>query len=781
MNIILSLKSYLKFLGRNKVYTAIDLFGLSISLMFVLLIAVYTVQEFTTDKFQENKERIYFIGCEDAPVAGAAIPYMLKERYPEIENACPIVTDQISDLPVSVEGKKFNANITFADTSFFSMFSFPLLQGDPKNVLVDKMSIVLSQSFARKAFGTEDVVGKSIAINDSIHFTVTGVMTDLKHSAIKEADALMPWRIVGEFNPSLAPDQMGNAGSTLCAVMVHKGVDFKQKTNDILEWYKTFFWPYQMGVWKEVRMETLNDFYFSGWADGGPLNTGDRTMVLLLMSVGIIVLVFALLNYINLTVAQAGFRAKEMATCRLLGSSRMELFWRLMGESTLLCLIALGLAILLAFWVVAPASNLLQCNLDLTVLFHPEWMVVMLLTVLVVGSLAGWLPAVVISSAKPIDIVKGTLRVKTKMVFSKVFITFQNFITIVMLSCSFAMILQINHLIKAPLGYNTKNIFVVGNTALNPTQSQTFLNKSQGISGVSRAGMSMGLPMFGSNNSTNEYLDGGIKKNISFQQYVMDHNAFDILGLKVLQDNHLSTPSWYLNETAMKEMNLPKDATDFSLVGRKEAIPIAGIISDFHERNATSRIAPVMFMFDERGMRPWHFIIEITGNPYETVKEIEKTYEELSGGAALSGEFMDNAIQASFESQIRMAKIVTIVTVIGIIISLLGLLAMSTYFIQQRSLEIAVRKVFGSETKQVWTQLVKTFLIYVIIAFVFAIPVSWYVMNDWLSSYSYRISLNPLIFLAAGLFCLLISFLTVFLQSKKAAERNPIDSFRHKE
>ena len=128
-----------------------------------------------------------------------------------------------------------------------------------------------------------------------------------------------------------------------------------------------------------------------------------------------------------------------------------------------------------------------------------------------------------------------------------------------------------------------------------------------------------------------------------------------------------------------------------------------------------------------------------------------------------------------------MAKIVTIVTVIGIIISLLGLLAMSTYFIQQRSLEIAVRKVFGSETKQVWTQLVKTFLIYVVIAFVFAIPVSWYVMNDWLSSYSYRISLNPLIFLAAGLFCLLISFLTVFLQSKKAAERNPIESFRHKE
>lgn len=783
MNLILNTRSYLNFLSRNKGYTAIDLFGLSISLMFVLLIAVYTAQELSTDSFQKNKERIYFVGNEETPAAGAAIPYMLKERYPEIENVCPIVPyNSITPSPLSIEGKLFNANIVFADTSFFSMFSFPLLQGDPKNVLVDQTSAVLSQSFARKTFGTEDVMGKTFSIGDSLHFTVTGVMADMKHSTLKEADLLMPWRIVKKFNSSLAPDQLNNAGSTICAVMVHEGVDFTKRTNDILEWYKTFFWTYKWGIWKEVHIIPLKDFYFSGLDTFGIMNKGDRTLVLLVMSVGAIVLIFALLNYINLTVAQAGFRAKEMAICRLLGSTRKELFWRLMGESVILCLIALSMAILFAFWVVTPVSNLLQCNLDLTVLFHPEWIGAMLLMVLIVGSIAGWFPAVVISSAKPIDIVKGNLRVKTKMVYSKVFITFQNFITIMMLSCSFVMILQIIHLINAPLGYNTKNIFVVENTAFRtPSKAKVFADKLYNISGVGKVGMCAGVPMFGSNNLSTEFLDGGVKKEISFQEYRMNKEAFDILGLKILQDNHLSSNSWYLNETAMKTMNLPNDAKTYSLGGIDEAIPIAGIISDFYERDVTTFIAPVRLQFVEKDLFPWHFIIEINGNPFEVAKEIEKAFEECSGGLAITGKFMDEAIQESFESQIRIAKIVSIVTVIAILISFLGLLAMSTYFIQQRSLEIAIRKVFGSDSKQVWVQLVKTFLMYVVIAFLFAAPVSWYIMRDWLSSYSYRISLNPLIFLAAGLFCLIISFFTVFLQSKKAAEQNPIKSFQHKD
>ena len=777
MNLLLNWKTYLKFLSRNKGYTAIDLFGLSVSLMFVLIIAVYVWQELSTDQFQEKKERIYVVGNEEVPCLGAAIPYMMKERYPEIEKVCPIVFDQASNTLLESGETKMNAHVAFVDSTFFDIFSFRLLQGDPKNALVPTSSAVLTESFARKMFGTDEVIGRSFSI-DTLRFTVSGVVEDLKHSTIPEdTEVLLTWRAVKEFNPSLAPDQLGNAGSTVCIALVHEGADLKQRADDMREWMKTFFWTYERDIWKEVRMETLDDFYFSGWGSNWPLHNGDRRFVLVLMSVGILILLFAVLNYINLTVAQAGFRAKEMATRRLLGSSRMELFWRLMSESVLMCLAALLIAIWLAFVVESFANDLLQTRLDLTILFSPVWLGAILLFVLIVGGIAGWLPATVISNAKPIEVVRGTLRVKTKMTYSKVFITFQNFITIVMLSCSLVMIFQIRHMIHAPLGYNTKGLYWVEVYNMEASQQLALRDKLQSISGVVKVGRTQGLPMLGSNNNTCVYNDGGIKRNISFQQYPMDKECFDLLGLQVIRDNQLANPRWYLNEEALRQMNLSQDAQSFA-INDQEPIPIAGIVSDFREGNINQRIAPIMLRFLKPDEAVWVFLVQIEGDAYAVVNQMQDAYRELTGGAEMYGDFYDHTLQDTFQSQIRLAKIVGVFTVVAILISLLGLLAMSTYFIQQRSLEVAVRKVFGSDNRQILTQLIRTFLMYVVVAFVFAVPVSYYVMNNWLADYSYRISLNPLIFVIAGLFCLIISFLTVFYQSWHAANANPIESFR---
>ena len=253
MNVISNWKTYMKFLSRNKGYTAIDLFGLSVSLMFVLFIAVYTWQELSTDKFQEKKDRIYLVGQEMQPVMGAAIPYMMKERYPEIEKVCPMVIGQWTGMPVESDGTNLNADVMFADSTFFDIFSFRLLQGDPKNALVPTSSAVVSESFARKMYGTDDVLGRNFAI-DTLHFTVSGVVEDFKHTAFPETDIILTWRMIKPFNPSLAPDQMGNAGGTTCAVLVHEGADFKQRANDIKEWFSTFFWPYERGIWKEGEL-----------------------------------------------------------------------------------------------------------------------------------------------------------------------------------------------------------------------------------------------------------------------------------------------------------------------------------------------------------------------------------------------------------------------------------------------------------------------------------------------------------------------------------------------
>ncbi|WP_297909307.1 ABC transporter permease [uncultured Parabacteroides sp.] len=773
MNNILNFKSFLKFLGRNKAYTLIDVFGLSVSLMFVLLIAVYTVQEMSTDKFHTKADRIYLVGNENWMATGAAIPYKIKERYPEVEKVCPVVASNFSGTVVVAGDRKFKANVMFADSTFFDFFDFRLSQGSREQALAAMNYAVVSTSFARKMFGTDDPMGRQLMIGDTISATVNGVVEDLLHSSIPEADVIVRWEQVGCLNWSLAPDQLGNAGSTSAFVLAREGSDFPSRAEDMANWFKEFYWPYQYGTAKEVRILPLSEQYFTKTSDSS-LRNGDWRFVVVLMSVGFLILIFAVINYINLTVAQAGFRAKEMATRRLLGSSRGELFMRLILESTLLTFISLIVGVLLALAVVPFVNDLLQTRVDMSVLGRPVWLLALVSLTVVVGTLSGLLPAIIISSSKPIEVVRGTFRTKTKMVFSKFFIVFQNVITITMIAASIVMVGQIVHMINAPVGYKTKNLLAMG--SVDERQLSAFVGELKGLSCVDRVGKTRGLPLFGSNNLTTTYQG----QNMSFQQFVMDKECYDMLGLEILRDNHLTTGGWYLNEQAMRDMNLPEDAVSFTLDRSDKPVAIAGIIRDFYcHGNVTTVKSPVMFRFLKDNETPWMILIETQGDPFVAKETIGKVYEKVTG-LEFEAYFMDESLQKSFDSQIRLAKIVIVFSIIAIVISLLGLLAMSTYFIQQRSQEVSVRKVFGSSNRQILVRLVFTFLNYVLIAFLIAIPIIIYFMRDWLSDYSYRISLSPLIFIAAGLFCLVISFVSVFFQSYRAATSNPVDSFRYR-
>lgn len=775
MNNLLNIKSFLKFLSRNKAYTAIDVFGLSVSLMFVILIAVYTVQELSVDKFHKNGDRIYVLTSDMGPVSGLPIAYNLKERYPEIEKVCPVITSGVGAQIVKRNEKKLNAKPILVDSCFFNFFSFQLLEGDRSRVLEDRGNVVLTRTFANKLFGTDSPVGQNIQVGDSTYYLVSGVMEDIKNSTLPEADMLLRVERAHEYNGSIGMDNPGNAGAAVPFLMMKPGADLRPKTADILSYFNEIFWPYKQGMWKKVDLMPLNDLYFNGSGGFGSVNFGNKRFVIVLLSVGILILIFAIFNYINLTVAQAGQRAKEMATRRLLGSSRKELFLRLMEESTLLTVISFGVGWLLAYAAAPFVNNLLQTRVDLGATFTLVWVVAAIVLILLIGVLSGLLPAILISSVKPIDIVRGTFRRQTKMVFSKLFITFQNAITIAMIAASIVMILQSYHLINAPLGYNTKNIMEIGNNFSNASDRNAAIDEFGRQSFVKRVGMAAGMPLSGSNNQSSDY-EG---KFLGFQQFIMDSAAFNMLGYEIIRDNKLAENSWYLTEKAMRDMELPLDAPNFSW--NKNATPIAGIVRDFQQGNITSESRPAMVRINDRkDLYPWSILVEVEGNPYTAYEKIREIYDKTSGGLDFGGRYLDEQVQKSFEAEVRTTKIVSIFAGIAILISMLGLLAMSTYFIQQRSQEVAIRKVFGSDNKGILFRLISSFLIYVGIAFIFVTPVIWYFMNQWLSDYSYRISLNPLIFVAAGIFCLLISFVTVFFQSHKAANANPVNSMANK-
>ena len=777
MNNLFNIKSFLKFLSRNKAYTAIDVFGLSVSLMFVILIAVYTSQELSVDKFHTDGDRIFLLTGDDGPATALPIAYFLKERYPEIEKVCPIITSNIPPQVITRNETKLSAKVMLADSCFFNFFSFKLLDGDPNRVLEDKGSVVLSRTFANKMFGADNPVGESIIIGDSLSFTVSGVMEDIKNSTLPYIDVLFRVERATEYNQWIHMDNPMNAGSTAAFLMLRLGSDLRQKTDDVLSFLKERFWIYQQGQRHQVGFEALEDVYFSGINTEGMIKGGDKRFVIVLLSVGILILIFAIFNYINLTVAQAGQRAKEMATRRLLGSSRKELFFRLMEESTLLTILSFAIGWLFASAAVPFVNNLLQPNMpiDLGTTFTLVWFAAAVLLILLIGVLAGFLPAILISSVKPIDIVRGTFRRQTKMVFSKVFITFQNGITIAMIAASIVMILQSYHLINAPLGYNTKHILEINNNFGNRSNCDAAIDEFARQSFVKRIGLTNGMPLSGCNGTSANY-EG---KNILFRDLAMDSTAFSMLGLEVLRDNKLANEGRYLTEQAMHAMELPMDAPSFNMGGN--TIPIAGILRGFHIGNVTDETAPTMIrVVDRSNLGPWSILVEVEGDPYTAYNKLDEIFKKISGGFDFSASYLDEQVQKSFETEVRTTKIVSIFACIAILISMLGLLAMSTYFIQQRSQEVAIRKVFGSDNQSILYRLVSSFLVYVGIAFVVATPIIWYFMNQWLSDYSYRISLNPLIFVTAGAFCLLISFVTVFFQSHQAANSNPVNSIANK-
>ncbi len=771
MNNLLNIKSFLKFLSRNKAYTAIDVFGLSVSLMFVILIAVYTVQELSVDKFHKDVDRIYVLANDGGPSTALPIAYRLQERYPEIEQVCPVITTNVGNQIVKNNDKKLTAKTVPVDSCFFNFFSFKLLAGDKNRVLENRSNVVLSKTFANKLFGTEDPIGQSVIIGDSLSFLVSGIMEDIKHSTIPYADIMFRVERAHEYNWSISMDNPGNAGSTVAFLKMKPGADLRPKIPDILAYFKESFWIYQRDMSKVVNLIPMSELYFSELNDFGSVQTGNKRLVIVLLSVGILILVFAIFNYINLTVAQAGQRAKEMATRRLLGSSRGDLFIRMMIESTLLTVISFGIGWLLAHAAIPFVNDLLQTQIDLMATFTPGWCLAGIVLILLIGVVAGLLPAVLISSVKPIDIVRGTFRRQTKMVFSKVFITFQNGITIAMIAASIVMILQSRHLINAPLGYNTNSILEVANGFANNSDRNAAIDEFGRQPFVKRVGLAAGMPLSGSNNMSSEY-EG---KFLGFQQFIMDSTAFNMLGYKIVRDNQLAEKSWYVTEKAMCDMELPQDAPSF--LWNKNATPIAGIVQDFQLGNITNDMRPAMLRIDKRSeMFPWSILIEVEGNPYTAYNKIQEIYKEASGGLDFNATYLNEQVQKSFESEVRMTKIVSLFASIAVIISMLGLLAMSTYFIHQRSQEVAIRKVFGSDNQAILIRLIGSFLVYVGVAFIIATPVIWYFMNQWLSDYSYRISLNPLIFIVSGIFCLVIALVTVFFQSYKAANANPIES-----
>ena len=769
------MKSFWNFLKKNKLYGAVNLVGLTVSMAFVLLLAVYVQRQLSTDSFQKNADRIYAVTNEENVNMGYWLDKHLKNNFPEIEKSC-CVANMSSASSFSINDEIVYGSMMSADSTFFDIFSYDLAAGNKADWHLSWDRCMVSEEFANAHFGDKDPLGQTLFSEmGGAELTVCGILKDFGNSVLKTPDVLVRGEMMPRTNTS-HDEHMSNAGAGICFVMTYPGADLQAKQGEMLDWLEENYWIYKY-KYNKVNLIPLRDMFFlkdGGMDMTGTLQFGNRSFVNLLLAMCLLLLAFAVLNYINMTTALTGFRAKEMATRRLVGADKRSIFLKVIAESTVICGISMLLAILLAEAIAPMASRMLEYPVSIFKAVTPVNVLLVLAFIAVLGVLSGIVPALLIQRAQPIEIVRGTLRLKTKTVYSKVIILVQNVVTVVMMVCALTMLLQIRHMISADLGYNTKDILVVENQFGNSGQIRPLLDRLRAESCVEEVGQGNGIPLEGTNNNTMEIADG---RWVSFQQIVGDDKYFQILGLKVKQDNHQL--AWWFNEYAFKQLGIEESATEFTAQGG--TVPIGGIYYDFKIRPLEDeQSAATIFNWGEITDEswPWTLLVKTTGDKAAARKRVEAVAKEVFPDRMFAGQYIEEKIEEGFKDERRVLNVVFIFTLLSILVSALGLFAMSSYYMQQEIRSVSVKKVFGADYNGVLKELVLSFMKLVGIAFVIAIPVAWFIMSRWLSGYGHRVSLHWWIFALAGAVVALIAIISVIYQSIKTARTNPAEALK---
>ena len=476
----------------------------------------------------------------------------------------------------------------------------------------------------------------------------------------------------------------------------------------------------------------------------------------------------------NLTVAQSSFRSREIAIKKLIGGKRKELFLQSLFESILLCFMSLILAIILCFQVVPVFNYLLDTKLDFIAEFTWINIGIALLFMSFVGIISGIIPALKIARFDPIDVMKGKIRMKEKSIYSRIIVSFQYLIIITLITSAFFISKQTNFLRNRQLGFEQENMLCFESEI--PSEKQRVLKEIlEKIVGVEDVCLSSGTPLDGGNNRCFTYKD----KELSFQHFVVDTNFFRLLNIPIRKTGvAFSKDICLLNEAAVKALELSETPTSFKL--KDKDIPVYGIVKNFHFRDLKSKLGPAYFNILKPDQNAWSFVIKMNGkNNYETIQNIKKAHNDFTDDTPLKLEFFNQTVHNWYEKEDKTGKIVMYFTLLTVIISVMGLFAMSLYYVQQKTKEIGIRKVNGAKTKEILAMLNADFVKWVAIAFVIACPIAWYAMSKWLENFAYKTELSWWIFALAGLIALGIALLTVSFQSWRAATRNPVESLRY--
>ena len=695
----------------------------------------------------------------------------------------------------TIKGQEVKTNMLLTAPNFFDFFDYKLLTGNKKKVLSAPNQIVVSKKFAQRYWPNGDAVGKEIVLDDDkpITYTVSGIMDDFDRSVIPDTyECVVNLENLRQLHASAYVETMNNAASCVLFLMEREGCNLRSKTNDMRDYLKTFFWLYQMGAAKELTLTPLSTLYYDAKDcsfEGDPLNHGSRDMAHLYVAIALLVLVFAIFNYVNLSVSLTTERSKEMATRRLLGLSRLQVFGKLIGESILFTAIAFIIAYLIALALQDKAMEMANCPMNLLKDTGVVAVVAIMLGIILVGSMAGFVPAVILSGYKPIDIVRGTFRRRVRQRWSHMLMVIQTVFVIVMLTITLLLDSSIRERMSRPLGYDIENILSTWDIAyLNETQRQTFRSKMLELPEVEAVGFGFGTPVQRLENNTTSADDGTVVS----QSFMMgDSTFYNILNIhpeKVYSDDGVG-----VNHQLLRQFGVSDDAREvvmkdggkmkigavypdmvYQNVMHEEEHPTPFVIinaKEFHDDADT--------YVNRNYGRPRQALVKYHGDRKKVEDAIKRQINTATGHDAQEVRSLTQEHQNWYEDFERFLSVLTVFTAVALLIAILGLMAMNSYFVNQRRREIAVRRVFGAGISGITLRLLLTVVVQSIVAMVIAIPLSWWLAPIVGSISGLTISMEFLPLLLSLVMVLAVNLLTAAFQGWHAATENPVNSIKN--
>ena len=758
------MKSYLKFLSRNKLYTAIEAVGLAVSLAFVIIIGSYVWQQYAVTRENPDRERVYVPGTPGFPALTYGFPDAIG-NIPEIESVsrmCNVVVHPV------IRGENTEAESVGVEPEFFEICpQFRFVEGSA-DVLSVPNNAILSASFARKHNLS---VGEALDIAGN-SYVVGAILEDLKGTVIKPYDIFLNAAVYkDEWQP------FDNYGSTVTLIKVRPETDRKELYDKLESVCKDVYSSiYGQYFFEHLELSRYDELFFK--ETEGFFRHGDKATLRILMLVGLLLLLSAILNYINLSVALTGKRAKEMAVRQLSGASRAGIIWKYLAESiafTAVCFAA-GLLLAEAF---CPAMNALLNNPDIPIkiIWSPGYVFAYIVIILLVGVLCGIFPAMMSGRYNPVDVMKGGYRRRSKMVFSKVFIVLQNALAVILIALAITMEAQMHKTQERPMNCNIENIFFLKD--FSGEDNAPLKDALEALPCVRRIGRSSGVP--GSINM-GQYSTTRDGQDILYKLIRMDSTAFSMFGFEILEDFHAPqfNSVWFSDKT-FAATGFDSDYHDISgtLSRRtKGCEQVAGVFKSFPTNNANigEEDNAIVSLMRSEDIPFAGWVIETTPDRKAAKAQIMEAYDNSIKGKQIYGSlafWVDENIAEAWKPARNNMRLVEIFMLLSIIIALLGLVAMSTYYADEKSRDIAVRKVFGGTVDTEAQRTIREYMVLVGIACVIGIPIAVYAAQEYLKDFIYRLEGYWWIFVVAVLLTGLIAFVSVIWQVLKAAKTNP--------